>query len=159
MPFHFTTEVKQANDRPLIADLERHFPSWNASLFWLLRGVHGRMPVANCVERIPDEVRADGAQLVQESWMESLQDFVAKRLRHADTVEQSATAAEVRAAFLSTFPPDVDKKNVGLRLAQHGFAEDLFHFVVGRKRTSKRTYSFAFPEQGTQLVRFASPTR
>jgi hypothetical protein len=159
MPFHFTTDVKQANDRPLIADLERHFPSWNASLFWLLRGVRRRMPVANCVERIPDEVREDGALLVQESWMESLQEFVAKRLRCADTVEQSASAAEVRAAFLGTFPPNVDKKNVGLRMAQHGFAEDLSHFQVGRKHTSKRTYRYAFPEHGTQLVRFASPAR
>ena len=156
MPFHFTSNVVQANDRPLVADLEKRFPDWNASLFFLLRAVRRILMAvsANCVLPIPDEVQAAGVDLNDEAWMEQLQDFVTKRVRPAGRVEESASAAEVRAAFLSTFPTDVDKKNVGLKLAQQGFAEDLSHFSVGRKKTSKRTYSFAFGEpHGTCLVR------
>ena len=46
----------------------------------------------------------------------------------------------------------VKLKDAGLRLAARGFAEELSHHRVGERRTTKRTYSYAFAS-GPALVR------
>ena len=153
MPYRFTATPREANDRPLIANLEERFSQWNPSLFYLLRAVLKqflRAP-ANGVTPIPSDVAEDGANELHEEWMTKLAAFVAARIRPTDSAAAAATAAEVRAAFLASVP-GLDKKSVGLRLASRGFAEASAHYRDGTKCTSKRTYSYAF-EDGTRFVR------
>jgi phage/plasmid-associated DNA primase len=145
MPFRFTATPSAANERQLIADLEEKFPTWNASLFHLLRAVLKTFlsSAANGVTPIPEEVAENGANELHEEWMTKLAAFVEARVRPTDDGARAATAADVRQAYLAA-TPGLDKKSVGLRLASGGFAESVAHYRDGVVSTSKRTYSYAF---------------
>ena len=55
----------------------------------------------------------------------------------------ASSAADVRGAFYEHCHGQVAKKEVGLRMARKGFAEDTRNYWVGVKKTSKRVYCLA----------------
>ena len=88
---------------------------------------------------------------LREPWMAELDGFIAARLAPTKDVADAATAAQIRDAYAAA-SRYVKQKDAGLRLAARGFAEDLSHQRIGARRTTKRTYTYAF-DTGPALVR------
>ena len=67
----------------------------------------------------------------------------------------------MRIDSVASFTTVVDEEEAALRFAARGFAEALTH-VPGQPRTTKRTYSYAFPEEDgpalVQLIERAPPS-
>eukprot|EP00969_Alexandrium_andersonii_P336238 14862492-Alexandrium_andersonii.AAC.1 len=89
---------------------------------------------------------------LQEEWMQQLATFVRDRLRPAANAREASSAAEVRDAFFQYVGGSVPKKEVGLRLARKGFAEETAHHYVGVRRTTKRVYRRVLTEGNAELV-------
>ena len=67
-------------------------------------------------------------------------------LRPAPSARDASSAAEIRQAFFESCAGSVPKKEVGLRLARKGFAEESANFWSGVARTKRRVYRFNFPD-------------
>ena len=79
-------------------------------------------------------------------------DKVDARLSPAASARDAASAAEVRQAFFDSCAGSVPKKEVGLRLARKGFAEESANFWVGVARTKRRVYRLNFPDSAGAYV-------
>eukprot|EP00969_Alexandrium_andersonii_P210587 9302380-Alexandrium_andersonii.AAC.1 len=84
--------------------------------------------------------------------MQQLATFARERLRPAANAREASSAAEVREAFFQYAGGSVPKKEVGLRLARKGFAEETTHHHVGVRRTTKRVYRLKFADEAAALV-------
>ena len=80
-----------------------------------------------------------------------LSEFTRARLELASKPSTASSVAEVRQAFFEFCGGDVPNKEVGLRLARKGFAEDSVNYYEGVKRTKKRVYRVK-KDVGTQLM-------
>jgi hypothetical protein len=142
LPFNFVEAPEAANEKRKDAALELKFDSWRATLFFLLRLVYRRFlkdKNQTNVTPVPQEVREAVEEELEEPWMERLAEFVREHLEAAAHARDSSSAAEIREAF-ARYCPDVPRKEVGLRLARKGFAEETVHYYSGIKRTTKRVY-------------------
>ena len=74
--------------------------------------------------------------------------FVQTYLRPAPSARDASSAAEVRQAFFDFCSGGVPKKEVGLRLARKGFAEESSHYYRGVVRTTRRIFRYNFPDGG-----------
>ena len=92
---------------------------------------------------------------LEEPWMVRLTEFVRKRLVPVKKPKDASSAAEVRQAFFDFCYGDVPKKEVGLRLARKGFAEENAHYRSGLTRTSRRVYQVKL-DSGVSLVALRS---
>ena len=73
-------------------------------------------------------------------------------LRPAPNARDASSAAEVRQAFFDSCAGSVPKKEVGLRLARKGFAEESANFWSGVARTKRRVYRYNFPDSAGAFV-------
>ena len=136
--------------------MELRFPSWRPSFFLLLRQVYLRLMLGKCrgsITPVPAEVTEAVEDELEEDWMQRLTDFMGERLRPVSKAGEASTAAEIREAF--SLYAGVAKKEVGLKLARRGFAEETANFWSGVARTSKRLYRVRFPE-GVSLARLVA---
>jgi hypothetical protein len=83
--------------------------------------------------------------------MKRLTQFVQERLEPASRPKDASSAAEIRQAFFDYCCGEVPKKEVGLRLARKGFAEETVHYKAGLKPTTKRMYRLRIND-ASQLV-------
>ena len=67
-------------------------------------------------------------------------------LRPAASARDASSAADIRLAFFESCAGSVPKKEVGLRLARKGFAEESANFWSGVARTKRRVYRYNFPD-------------
>ena len=142
LPFNFVENPEAANERRKDANLEAQFPEWNPTFFLLLRLVYRRFLMGRNqtnVTPVPQEVSEAVEEELQEEWMAQLTEFTRERLVVAPRPNGASSAADVRQAFFE-FCPEVPKKEVGLRLARKGFAEESVNYYEGVKRTKKRVY-------------------
>ena len=65
--------------------------------------------------------------------------------------------ADIRQAFFDSCAGSVPKKEVGLRLARKGFAEESSHFFRGVVRTTRRVFRYNFPDGGAYVALQARP--
>ena len=100
---------------------------------------------------VPPEVSEAVDEELEEEWMERLAEFVQERLVPADKAKDASSAADVRQAFFDYCCGEVPKKEVGLRLARKGFAEENAHFRNALTRTSRRVYQVKL-EGGVSFV-------
>ena len=145
LPFNFVEEPCAANERQKDVSLELQFPNWRSSFFALLVEVHQHFLTRNQsnVTPVPPEVVDAVEEELEEPWMALLEEFVRDRLVPATKPADATSAAEVRGAFYEHCHGQVAKKEVGLRMARKGFAEDTRNYWVGVKKTSKRVYCLA----------------
>ena len=68
------------------------------------------------------------------------------------SARDAASAADIRQAFFESCAGSVPKKEVGLRLARKGFAEESANFWVGVARTKRRVYRLNFPDSAGAYV-------
>ena len=66
-----------------------------------------------------------------EPWMLRLDEFVTGHMELARRTKDASSAAELRQAFFDFCCGEVPKKEVELRLARKGFAEDATHYQCG----------------------------
>ena len=92
---------------------------------------------------------------LEEEWMQKLAQFVQERLEPAAKPKDASSAADIRQAFFDFCCGEVPKKEVGLRLARKGFAEENAHFRNGLTRTSRRVYQVKL-EGGVSFVALRS---
>ena len=79
-------------------------------------------------------------------------------LRPAASARDASSAAEVRQAFFDSCAGSVPKKEVGLRLARRGFAEESSHYYRGVVRTTRRIFRYNFPDgAGAYVALLARP--
>ena len=64
------------------------------------------------------------------------------------SARDASSAAEIRQAFFDFCAGGVPKKEVGLRLARKGFAEESSHYYRGVVRTPRRIFRYNFPDGG-----------
>ena len=80
-------------------------------------------------------------------------------LRPAASARDASSAADIRLAFFESCAGCVPKKEVGLRLARKGFAEESANFWSGVARTKRRVYRFNFPDSaGAHVALLAGST-
>jgi len=142
LPFNFVENPEAANERKKDANLEAYFPEWNPTFFLMLRLVYRRFLMGRNqtnVSPVSQEVSEAVEEELQEEWMAQLTEFTRERLVVAPRPNGASSAADVRQAFFE-FCPEVPKKEVGLRLARKGFAEESVNYYEGVKRTKKRVY-------------------
>ena len=150
-------EPQAANEKQRDSGLELQFPSWRASLFFLLRLVYLRLMAGKCqgnITPVPAEVTEAVEEELEEEWMQRLTEFMGERLRPVSKAGEASTAAEVREAFFQY--ACVPKKEVGLKLARKGFAEETASLWSGVSRTSKRVYRVRFPDGSVSLARLVA---
>ena len=94
------------------------------------------------VTPVPQEVSDAVEEELEEPWMLRLAEFTRDRLEAAARPGLASSAAEIRQAFFEFCGGEVPKKEVALRLARKGFAEETVHHWVGVRRTTKRVYRF-----------------
>ena len=154
LPFNFVETPQAANEKQKDANLEAQFASWRPSLFFFLGLVYARFLQGRNqtnVTPVPPEVSEAVEEELEEEWMRKLTQFVQERLEPAPRVKDASSAAEVRQAFFDYCCGEVPKKEVGLRLARKGFAEDSLNYYEGVKRTKKRVYRVKM-DGGPQLM-------
>ena len=155
LPFNFVEEPRDANERQRNSELEQLFPGWRPSFFFLLLQVFTRFlkdrPQSN-ITPVPVEVLDAVEEELEEEWMQQLATFVQTCLRPAASARDATSAAEVRQAFFDSCAGSVPKKEVGLRLARKGFAEESANFWVGVARTKRRVYRLNFPDSAGAYV-------
>jgi hypothetical protein len=123
--------------------MEAQFASWRPSFFFLLCQVYARFlrdRNQTNVTPVPIEVSEAVEAELEEEWMVRLVAFTQERLEPAPRPNLASSAADVRQAFFDFCCGEVPKKEVGLRLARKGFAEDSVNYYEGVKRTKKRVY-------------------
>ena len=145
LPFNFVEEPCAANERLKDVSLELQFPKWRASFFALLVEVHQHLLTRDQsnVTPVPPEVVDAVEEELEEPWMALLEEFVRDCLVLASKPADASTAAEVRGTFYKHCHSQVSKREVGLRMARKGFAEDTRNYWAGVKKTSKRVYCLA----------------
>ena len=86
--------------------------------------------------------------------MDDLDRFARTALQPVTQAHQASTAAEVREAFANCCA-NLQKREVGLKLAAQGFQEESKNFMdmLTYKRTTKRVYSYVFPDGGKHMVK------
>ena len=104
---------------------------------------------------VPIEVSEAVDAELEEEWMVRLVAFTQDRLEPAPRPNLASSAADVRQAFFEFCCGEVPKKEVGLRLARKGFAEENAHFRNGLTRTSRRVYQVKL-EGGVSFVALRS---
>ena len=118
-------------------------------MFFLLLQVYKHFlrdhPRSNITPVPPDVMDAVNEEL-EEDWMRQLATFVQECLRPAANAREANSAAEVRDAFFQYAGGSVPKKEVGLRLARKGFAEETINFYSGVRRTTRRVYKLKIGE-------------
>jgi hypothetical protein len=158
-PWMYVDEPRQANERQKVPGIEAGFAERNAAFFHLLVLVYRHFLGDGCahtVSPVPDDVDEATRAELREPWMAELDDFVRDRLQPTKHKGEAATAAQVREAFAAA-SHHVDKKDAALRLAARGVAEAATHVQGGSRRSTKRTYSYAFPgEAEPSLVRLVA---
>ena len=93
---------------------------------------------------VPAEVTEAVDEELEEEWMKQLTAFAATlRPSHA---RGASSAAEVRQAFYQFCGGSVPRKEVGLRMARRGFAEESVNVYNGVVRSKRRAYRFRFPD-------------
>jgi hypothetical protein len=158
LPFNFVETPQAANEKQKDANLEAQFASWRPSLFFLLCQVYARfLRVRNQtnVTPVPQEVSEAVEEELEEDWMRKLVEFTRDRLEPAARSKDATSAADIRQAFFDFCCGEVPKKEVGLRLARKGFAEENAHFRNGLTRTSRRVYKVKL-ESGVSFVMLLS---
>ena len=75
--------------------------------------------------------------------MARLVEFTRERLEPAEKPSAASSAAEIRQAFFEFCGGEVPKKEVGLRLARKGFAEETINYWACTRKTSRRVYKRA----------------
>ena len=85
--------------------------------------------------------------------MADLSRFIAERIEGCNNAKAASTAAEIREAFASC--TDLSKKEIRLKLARKGFAEETANYFDGVRKTSKRVYRLRM-NQETTLIRIKS---
>ena len=157
-PFNFVEAPEAANEKLRDAALEQQFAAWRPGFFYYLSQVYCRFlkdqNQANVTPVPPDIAEAVDAEM-EEPWMIKLAEFVRDRLVPASKPRDASSAAEVRQAFFDFCYGEVPKKEVGLRLARKGFAEENAHYRSGLTRTSRRVYQVKL-ESGVSLVALRS---
>ena len=76
---------------------------------------------------------------------------------NAASARDASSAADIRQAFFESCAGSVPKKEVGLRLARKGFAEESSHFFRGVVRTTRRVFRYNFPDGGAYVALQARP--
>ena len=157
LPFNFVEDPCAANERQKDVSLELQFPSWRSSFFALLVEVHQHFLTRNQsnVTPVPPEVVDAVEEELEEPWMALLEEFVRDSLMPASKAADASSAAEIREAFLNHCYGQVAKKEIGLRMARKGFAEDIARYWNGITRTSRRVYRYSFGD-GHALVALRS---
>ena len=154
LPFNFVEDPQSANERPRDAGIEAHFPAWRAGFFDLLLAVYKRFlrerPQSN-ITPVPQAVADAVDEELEEDWMRDLARFVQDRLRPAKNGQHASSAADIREAFLAQ--AGVPKKEVGLRLARKGFAEEGVNYYDGARRTKRRVYKLKFADGTVAFAR------
>jgi hypothetical protein len=154
LPYNFVEDPVAANEKRKDANLEAQFASWRPSFFYLLCQVYARFLRGRNqtnVTPVPLEVSDAVGEEMEEEWMQKLTQFVQERLQPADKPKDASSAADVRQAFFDFCGGEVPKKEVGLRLARKGFAEENAHFRNALTRTSRRVYKVKL-EGGVSFV-------
>ena len=158
LPFQFVESPQAANERQKDANMEAQFASWRHSFFFLLCQVYARFlrdRNQTNVTPVPIEVSEAVEAELEEEWMMRLVAFTQERLEPAARPNLASSAADVRQAFFDFCCGEVPKKEVGLRLARKGFAEENAHFRNGLTRTSRRVYQVKL-EGGVSFVALRS---
>jgi hypothetical protein len=70
--------------------------------------------------------------------------FTQERLEPVPRPNLASSAADVRQAFFDFCGGEVPKKEVGLRLARKGFAEETVNYWACTRKTSRRVYRCTF---------------
>ena len=137
--------------------LELQFPSWRSSFFALLMEVYQHFLTRNQsnVTPVPPEVVDAVEEELEEPWMALLDEFVRDSLMPASKAADASSAADIRTAFYDHCYGQVAKKEVGLRMARKGFADDIARYWKGTTRTSRRVYRYRFGD-GHALVALRS---
>jgi len=154
LPFQFVESPQAANERQKDATMEAQFASWRHSFFFLLWQVYARFlrdRNQTNVTPVPIEVSEAVEAELEEEWMVRLVAFTQDRLEPAPRPSLASSAADVRQAFFEFCGGEVPKKEVGLRLARKGFAEETVHYKAGLKQTTKRMYRLRM-DDANQLV-------
>ena len=84
--------------------------------------------------------------------MTQLISFTQERLEPAPKPSEATSATEIRVAFFNYCGGGVPKKEIGLRLARKGFAEEKVTYYQGVTRSQKRGYRVR-TETGINLMR------
>ena len=72
---------------------------------------------------VPAEVVEAANEELREPWMDRLDEWTRELVRPTDSVKDAATAATVRDSFFETCTGELQKREIGMRLAQKGFHE------------------------------------
>jgi len=147
LPFNFVETPQAANEKQKDANLEAQFASWRPSFFFLLCQVYARFlrdRNQTNVTPVPPEVSEAVEEELEEEWMKKLAQFVQERLEPTAKPKDASSAADIRQAFFDFCCGEVPKKEVGLRLARKGFAEDTINYWACTRKTSRRVYKRAF---------------
>ena len=75
----------------------------------------------------------------------------------AASARDASSAADIRLAFFESCAGSVPRKEVGLRLARKGFAEESAHFFRDVVRTTRRVFRYNFPDGGAYVALLARP--
>jgi len=158
MPYNFVDAPDAANEKQKDPSIEDRFEEWNPSMFFLLMQLYERLlkdSRSSTVVPVPEEVAEAGSEELREPWMDKLDEWTRARVRPTDSVKDAATAATVRESFFEALVGELQKREVGMRLAQKGFHESPPKPYKDKLKTiSKRLYSFKF-EDGTHYVALA----
>ena len=123
--------------------------------FDLLLAVYKRFlrerPQAN-ITPVPQAVADAVDEELEEDRMRDLARFVQDRLRPAKNGQHASSAADIREAFLVQ-AVGVPKKEVGLRLARKGFAEEGVNYYDRARRTKRRVYKLKFADGTVAFAR------
>ena len=72
---------------------------------------------------VPPEVVEAASEELREPWMDVFDDWVRQTVRTTGSVKVAATAAQVRDSFCESCAGHLQKREIGMRLAQKGFHE------------------------------------
>ena len=156
MPYNFVDAPEAANEKQKDPSIEDRFEDWNPSMFYLLMQIYKHLlkdSTFATVTPVPAEVVEAASEELREPWMDRLDEWTRETLRPTDSVKDAATAATVRESFFETCAGELQKREIGMRLAQKGLHESQPKPYKEKFKTlSKRIYSFKF-EDGTHFVR------
>lgn len=156
MPYNFVDTPEAANEKQKDPTIEDRFEEWNPSLFFLLMQIYKHLLKDSSyatVTPVPAEVVEAASEELREPWMDRLDEWTRENVRPTDSVKDAATAATVRESFFERCAGELQKREIGMRLAQKGFHESPPKPYKDKLKTvSKRIYSFKF-EDGTRFVK------
>ena len=122
--------------------------SSHLTLFFLLMQIYKHLlkdSASATVMPVPAEVAEATSEELREPWMDRLDEWTRGKVRPTDSVKDAATAATVRESFFETCGGELQKREIGMRLAQKGFHElPPKPYKDKLKTVSKRVYSFKF---------------